>query len=83
MLKFGLEIALGMIQKSDAAIFEILIFGDFTVSENRKNHVFCPQRAKNVILTIFGCRKISKNQNLKNRLDKFLDIPIRITHAQF
>ena len=26
MLKFGLEIALGMIQKKDAAIFEILIF---------------------------------------------------------
>ena len=30
MLKFGLEIVLGMIQKSDAAIFEILIFRDFS-----------------------------------------------------
>ena len=30
MLKFGLEIVLGMIQKSDAAIFEILIFCDFS-----------------------------------------------------
>ena len=30
MLKFGLEIALGMIQKSDAGIFEILIFRDFS-----------------------------------------------------
>ena len=30
MLKFGLEIALGMIQKSDAAIFEILIFRNFS-----------------------------------------------------
>ena len=30
MLKFGLEIVLGMIQKSDAANFEILIFRDFS-----------------------------------------------------
>ena len=30
MLKFGLKIVLGMIQKSDAAIFEILIFRDFS-----------------------------------------------------
>ena len=30
MLKFGLEIALGMIQKSGAAIFEILIIRDFS-----------------------------------------------------
>ena len=30
MLKFGLEIALRMIQKSGAAIFEILIFHDFS-----------------------------------------------------
>ena len=30
MLKFGLEIALRMIQKSDAAIFEILIFRNFS-----------------------------------------------------
>ena len=30
MLKFGLQIALGMIQKSGAAIFEILIFHDFS-----------------------------------------------------
>ena len=30
MLKFGLEIALGMIQKSDAAIFEILIIRYFS-----------------------------------------------------
>ena len=30
MLKFGLEIAWGMLQKSDAAIFEILIFRDFS-----------------------------------------------------
>ena len=30
MLKFGLEIVLGMIQKSDAAIFEILIFRKFS-----------------------------------------------------
>ena len=43
MLKFGLEIALGMIQKSGAAICEILIFRDFSVglspkfSENCEN----------------------------------------------
>ena len=30
MLKFGLKIVLGMMQKSDAAIFEILIFRDFS-----------------------------------------------------
>ena len=30
MLKFGLEIALGMLQKSDAGIFEILNFRDFS-----------------------------------------------------
>ena len=30
MLKFGLEIDLGVIQKSYAAIFEILIFHDFS-----------------------------------------------------
>ena len=30
MLKFGLGIALDMIQKSDAAIFEILIFCTFS-----------------------------------------------------
>ena len=30
MLKFGPEIALGMIQKSGAAIFEILIFRNFS-----------------------------------------------------
>ena len=30
MLKFGLEIDLGVIQKSDVAIFEMLIFRDFS-----------------------------------------------------
>ena len=30
MLNFGLEIDFGVIQKSDAAIFEILIFRDFS-----------------------------------------------------
>jgi len=34
MLKFGLEIALGMIQKSGLAIFEILIFRDFSGGES-------------------------------------------------
>ena len=36
MLKFGLEIALGMIQKSGAAIFEILIFRDFSGGQSPK-----------------------------------------------
>ena len=41
MLKFGLEIALGRIQKSDAAIFEILIFRDFSGGQSPN---FCPNR---------------------------------------
>ena len=36
MLKFGLEIALGMVQKSYAAIFEILIFRDFSGGQSPK-----------------------------------------------
>ena len=36
MLKFGLEIALGMIQKSGLAIFEILIFRDFSGGQSPK-----------------------------------------------
>ena len=36
ILKFGLEIALGMIQKSGAAIFEILIFCDFSGGQSPK-----------------------------------------------
>ena len=36
MLKFGLEIDLGVIQKSDAAIFEILIFRDFSGGQSPK-----------------------------------------------
>ena len=36
MLKFGLEIALEMIQKSGAAIFEILIFRDFSGGQSPK-----------------------------------------------
>ena len=36
MLKFGLEIALGMIQKSGAAIFEILIFRNFSGGQSQK-----------------------------------------------
>ena len=36
MLKFGLEIALGMIQKSGSAIFEILIFRDFSGGQSPK-----------------------------------------------
>ena len=38
MLKFGLEIALGMIQKSGLAIFDILIFRDFSGGQSPK---FC------------------------------------------
>ena len=36
MLKFGVEIALGMIQKSDVAIFEILIFWHFSGVQSPK-----------------------------------------------
>ena len=36
MLKFGVEIVLGMMQKSDAAIFEILIFRDFSGGQSPK-----------------------------------------------
>ena len=36
MLKFGLEIALGMMQKSGLAIFEILIFRDFSGGQSPK-----------------------------------------------
>ena len=46
MLKFGLEIALGMIQKSDAAIFEILIFRDFSGGQSPN---FGPNRPFSII----------------------------------
>ena len=36
MLKFGLEIALGMMQKSGSAIFEIFIFRDFSGGQSPK-----------------------------------------------
>ena len=36
MLKFGLELALEMIQKSGAVIFEILIFRDFSGGQSPK-----------------------------------------------
>ena len=48
MLKFGVEIDFGVIQKRYAAIFEILIFRDFSggqspkFSENDKNLNFDP-----------------------------------------
>ena len=38
MLKFGMEIALGMMQKSGAAIFEILIFRNVSGGTSAK---FC------------------------------------------
>ena len=43
MLKFGLEIVLGMMQKSDAVIFEILIFRDFSGGQSPN---FGPNRQK-------------------------------------
>ena len=36
MLKFGLDIVLGMLQKSYVAIFEILIFLDFSGGQSPK-----------------------------------------------
>ena len=47
MLKFGLEIALGMIQKSGAAIFEILIFRDFSGGQSPKFSQIGRQQSKN------------------------------------
>ena len=46
MLKFGLEIALEKIQKSDVAIFEILTFCDLSADRSPK---FCdPLKIKNI-----------------------------------
>ena len=36
MLKFGLEIAVGILQKSDATIFEILIFRNILGGQSPK-----------------------------------------------
>ena len=68
MLKFGLEIVWGMIQKSDAAIFEILIFCFFQGVKVQK----WPIWTKIWTLTPW---KIAKNQNFKNRRITFLYHP--------
>ena len=55
MLKFGLEIALGMIQKSGLAIFEILIFRDFSGGQSPK---FCQNEENLIYLAALQLQKI-------------------------
>ena len=65
MLKFGLEIALGMIQKSDAAIFENLIFRDFLGGQSPN---FWPGPPPYTLNKGDYCRKIAKASNDKHML---------------
>ena len=58
MLKFGLEIGFGVIQKRYAAIFEILIFRNFLVGQSSK---FC-QNGKNLTFDPLKIREKSKFQ---------------------
>ena len=83
MLKFGLEIDFGMIQKRYVAIFKILIFHDFSGGQSSNFRHFdkildfdpLKNREKSQFWTKFEIsdgHKIKKNENFKNPRITFL-----------
>ena len=66
-------ILVGICKKLTREIFDILIFADFTAAEIVKK---CNWAAK-------PPNKIAKNQNFKNACVSFVELYLRINHAEF